>query len=120
MAIEPLALRLAPDSPEELTREAFERATANEYLAALRRGPVKYHRVRKLKRELLERAFGNFQAQATETRRRAFAEFCQANSQWLEPYSFFRAQMEVNGERETWDEWRPEHRAAKSARAWRA
>jgi len=89
-------------------------------LTSLRHGPVKYHRVRKLKRELLERAFENFQRQATESRQRAFAEFCHANSQWLETYSFFRALMEVNGERETWDEWQPEHRAEESARTWLA
>jgi 4-alpha-glucanotransferase len=118
VAIEPMTLRLAPGTPEELRAEDFGTVTSKVDLTSLRRGPVKYHRVRKLKRELLERAFGNFQTQATESRRRAFAEFCQANSQWLEPYSFFRALMEVNGERETWDEWQPEHRAAESARAW--
>src|SRR5881409_3358889 len=56
-AIEPTTLHVAPGSPEELTREAFESAIANENLTTLRRGPVKYDRVRKLKRELLESAF---------------------------------------------------------------
>src|SRR5438874_9508125 len=57
MAIEPMTLHLAPGSPEELQREVFESATANENLTTLRRGQVKYERVRKLKRELLKRAF---------------------------------------------------------------
>src|SRR6201987_3468904 len=96
MAIEPMTLHLAPGSPEELTREAFERATANENLAALRRGPVKYERVRRLKRELLECAFGNFQLNATANRRSAFEEFCDHESSWLKPYSCFRALMEIN------------------------
>src|SRR2546430_12484281 len=103
MAIEPMTLHLAPDSPEELTREAFERATANKNLAALRRGPVKYERVRKLKRELLERAFGNFQLNATANRRSAFEEFCDHESSWLKPHSFFRALMAINQESETCD-----------------
>src|SRR5438067_7363987 len=115
MAIEPMTLHLAPGSPEELTREAFERATANENLAALRRGPVKYERVRKLKRELLERAFGNFQLNATINRRSAFEEFCDHESSWLKPYSFFRALMEINRESETWDEWNREHRDPQKA-----
>src|SRR5436305_13958445 len=68
MAIEPMTLHLAPGSPEELSREAFESAMANENLVALRRGPVKYERVRKLKGELLERAFKNFQLNATADR----------------------------------------------------
>jgi 4-alpha-glucanotransferase len=120
VAIEPMTLHLAPGSPEELREEDFGTVTSKVNLTSLRRGAVKYHRVRKLKRELLERAFENFQTRATESRQRAFAEFCHANSQWLEPYSFFRALMEVNGERETWDEWQPEHRAEESARTWLA
>ena len=89
MAIEPMTLHLAPDSPEELTREAFESATANENLTALRRGPVKYERVRKLKRELLEDAFRNFQLNAAVDRQSAFEQFCRHESSWLQPYSFF-------------------------------
>src|SRR3977135_1328639 len=54
MAIEPMTLHLAPGSPEELPREAFEDAMANENLTALRGGPVKYERVRKLKDAALE------------------------------------------------------------------
>ena len=120
MAIEPMTLHLAPGSPEELTLEAFERVTANENLAALRRGPVKYERVRKLKRELLERAFGNFQLNATANRRSAFEEFCDHESSWLKPYSFFRALMEINRESETWDEWKREHRDPQTAHSWLA
>ena len=118
MAIEPMTLHLAPGSPEELTREAFESATANENLTVLRRGPVKYERVRKLKRELLERAFKNFQLNATADRQSAFEQFSQKESSWLKPYSFFRALMELNWESETWDEWNREHRDPPTARSW--
>jgi 4-alpha-glucanotransferase len=106
MAIEPMTLHLAPGSPENL--------------AALRRGPVKYERVRKLKRELLQRAFGNFQLNATANRRSAFEEFCDHESSWLKPYSFFRTLMEINRESETWDEWKREHRDPQTARSWLA
>ena len=120
MAIEPMTLHLAPGSPEELPRDAFESATANENLTALRRGPVKYERVRKLKRELLERAFKNFELNATADRQSAFEQFCQKESSWLKPYSFFRALMEINRESETWDEWKREHRDPQTARSWLA
>ena len=118
MAIEPMTSHLAPGSPEELTREVFESVTANENLTILRRWPVKYERVRKLKRELLERAFKNFQVNATANRQSAFDQFCEHESSWLKPYVFFRALMELNGESETWDEWQPEHRDPKTARFW--
>jgi len=118
MAIEPMTLHLAPGSPAELTRDAIESVTANENLTALRRGPVKYERVRKLKRELLERAFKNFQLNATANRQSAFDQFCEHESSWLKPYSFFRALMELNSESETWDDWQREHRDPETARSW--
>jgi 4-alpha-glucanotransferase len=117
MAIEPMTLHLAPGSPQELTRVAFEGTTGNENLAALRRGPVKYERVRKLKRELLEHAFKNFQLNATADRSSAFEQFCERESSWLKPYSFFRVLMELNGEGEMWDEWKREHRDPQRARS---
>src|SRR5437660_7554681 len=120
MAIEPMTLHLAPGSPEELSREAFESAMANENLVALRRGPVKYERVRKLKGELLERAFKNFQLNATADRQSVFEQFCERESNWLKQYSFFRVLMELNRESETWDEWKREHRDPQTARSWLA
>src|SRR5438270_2034414 len=120
MAIEPTTLHLAPGSPGELTQEAFESATTNENLTTLRRGPVKYERVRKLKRELLESAFNNFQLNASANRHSTFDQFCERESSWLKSYSFFRALMELNSESETWDEWQREHRDPQTARSWLA
>jgi 4-alpha-glucanotransferase len=118
MALEPTALQLAPGSPAELTQEAFESVMANENLEALRHGPVKYDRVRKLKRELLACAFNNFQLNPIPSRQAKFDHFCARESSWLKPYSFFRVLMELNGENETWDEWKLEHRDPKTAHAW--
>ena len=118
MAIEPTTLQLAPGSPAELTREAFESVMADENLEGLRHGPVKYDRVRKLKRALLESAFNNFQVKPIANRQAEFDQFCKRESNWLKPYSFFRVLMELNGENETWDEWQLEHRDPKTARSW--
>ena len=39
-----------------------------------------------------------------------FEAFCLARERiWLADYALFRVLMELNGERETWDDWRPEH-----------
>src|SRR6266403_91608 len=48
MAIEPTTLHLAPNSPQDLTREDFNAVIADVDLARLRRGGVKYRQVRKL------------------------------------------------------------------------
>lgn len=118
VAIEPTTLELAPGSPEELTRSDFGEALEKVNLPSLRRGSVHYQRVRKLKHALLERAFERFQTAASEQRQSSFVEFCAREKQWLVPFSFFRALMELNGERETWDEWPEEHRAPQTAREW--
>jgi 4-alpha-glucanotransferase len=118
VAIEPTTLELAPESPKELTQEDFDRVLANENITTLRRGAVHHARVRRLKRSLLECAFENFQRNGNEARRAAFNRFCHGEQEWLEPYAFFRALMELNGECEAWDQWPVEHREAESARGW--
>jgi 4-alpha-glucanotransferase len=118
MAIEPTTLHLAPGSPEDLTLEDFESVLAEFDLAELRRGPVKYARVKTLNRHLLEKAFGQFSTRASEDRRSNFRKFCEEEFAWLDDYVFFRALMEENGEKENWDEWPAEHRSIEAARDW--
>ena len=72
MAIEPTTLHLAPGSPKDLTREDFDAVLADVDLAKLRHGPVRYPPVKKLKRELLEKAFANFSVNASQDRQSGF------------------------------------------------
>src|SRR5947209_4236749 len=102
IAIEPTTLHLAPGSPDELTREDFEAATSDADLHKLRHGAVKYGAVKKLKRRLLEKAFANFLAQASNERRSKFDNFCEQESAWLNNYALFRALMERNHNSEAW------------------
>ncbi len=128
MAIEPTTLHLAPGSPEDLTRENYEAALGDVDLAKLRHGPVKHGAVKKLKRRLLEKAFGDFSAnaskdrpasaEATSGRQSQFQKFCEQKAAWLNEYAFFRALMEENGENEAWDKWPKEHQHVETARAW--
>src|SRR5207237_3226692 len=118
IAIEPTTLHLAPGSPEDLTRNDYEAALADVELTKLRHGAVKYGPVKKLKRRLLEKAFANFSAHASQDRHRKFRNFCAQESTWLDDYAFFRALMEENGENEAWNKWPGEHQRIESARAW--
>jgi 4-alpha-glucanotransferase len=118
MAIEPTTLHLAPDSPVELTQDDFKAVTAGINVAKLRQAPVRYRRVKKLKRVLLERAFANFSQQPAQDRQSQFHDFCAAHADWLNAYAFYRALMELNGESEAWDNWPPQHQQVDSARAW--
>ena len=120
VAIEPTTLHLAPGSPEDLTQEDFDAVTATADLQNLRHGNVNHRRVRKIKSALLEKAFAHFQerGRADEAADKSFQDFCMNESSWLDPYALFRALMEKNRGRETWDRWREEHRSLNAARAW--
>ena len=120
VAIEPTTLYLAPGSPEDLTQEDFDALAGTIDLPKLRRGKVNYKTTRRLKGALLERAFEHFQLRSREdeTRARSFDEFCREQANWLDDYALFRALMEKNRLRETWDCWREEHNSLGAARAW--
>jgi 4-alpha-glucanotransferase len=120
VAIEPTTLHLTSGSPADLTQEDFDASVAEVDLQRLRRGNVNYKRVRKLNNALLEKAFVHFheRTRQDEVAAKPFDDFCRAESPWLDDYSLFRALMEKNRGRETWDQWREEHRSLGAARAW--
>jgi 4-alpha-glucanotransferase len=119
VALEPTTLYLAPGSPEDLTREDFDEVIGGFDLPKLRKGAVKHDRVRRLKMALLEKAHRRF-LQRKEAEKVEFKAFCDTEAEWLNDYAFFRALMDENGGRETWDRWRKEHRGPDSAREWLA
>jgi len=119
VALEPTTLHLAPGSPEDLTREDFDEIIGGFDLQKLRKGTVKHDRVRRLKMALLEKAHLRF-LERKEEAKAAFHVFCEAEAEWLNDYAFFRALMNENGGRETWDCWRAEHQQPDSAREWLA
>lgn len=118
IAIEPTTLELAPATPVDLTQEVFDKVVEKIDLTALRRGHIKYRRVKKLKRQLLEAAFENFGDTGTEERKRDFHEFVEHQSYWLRDYTLFRALMEENKGSEAWDKWAEDHQTIEGARQW--
>ncbi len=115
-AIDPTTLYLAPGSPEDLSEAAFQEVVAGVDLKALRRGAVKYEIVKPLKKKLLESSYHAFRPRAGSEQ--DFTAFCEHEKSWLDEYTLFRALMELNDERETWDTWRREHAEIDSARRW--
>ncbi len=118
MAIEPTTLHLAPNSPQDLTREDFDTLVAHVDLASLRPGGVKYRNVKKLKRRLLEKAFANFSAHASDERQLEFRAFREAEAAWLRDYAFFRVLMEENDDSAAWSRWPAQHQSIERARNW--
>src|SRR5947208_1157271 len=118
MAIEPTTLHLAPDSPQDLTREDFDDLIADVDPNSLRLGTVKYRAVKKLKRRLLEKAFASFSGHASEERQVEFRTFCEEESAWLRDYAFFRVLMEGNEDSAAWNRWPAQHQTIETARSW--
>ncbi len=119
IAIEPTTLHLGPGSPVDLTDADFAAATREVDLAQLRRGRVKYARVRRLKRTLLEKAFARFrEGREMSDRAKEFAQFCAREKSWVDDYAFFRALMELNHNREAWDQWPEAQQSCLCAREW--
>ena len=118
MAIEPTTLHLAPGSPEDLTRNDFADSLSDIDLAGLRRGPVKYRQVKKLKQRILEKAFANFSACADEKRQSEFKRFCEEELSWLRDYALFRVLIEQHKGSAAWDQWPPQHQTIEKARNW--
>jgi 4-alpha-glucanotransferase len=117
VAIEPTTLHLAPNSPEDLTREQFEASLADVDIPSLSGGAVKYRDIKKLKWRLLEKAFASFSKRAGAERQSAFRTFCQEESAWLWDYAFFRALMEENDGSAAWDRWPSQHQTIQRARS---
>ncbi len=120
VAIEPTTLCLAPGSPEDLTQEDCDAVFTTVDSNKLRRGNVNYRRVRKLKTALLEMAFAHFEERTVKNpdSSQPFDNFCREQARWLDDYALFRALMEKNRGRETWDAWPEEQRSVPAARAW--
>jgi 4-alpha-glucanotransferase len=118
VAIEPTTLHLAPNSPQDLTREDFDASVAEVDLPQLSVGRVKYRQVKELKRRLLEKAFENFSVHASEERRSEFRAFCEQQSAWLPDYALFRLLMEANDDSAAWDRWPAQYRTIERARTW--
>ena len=118
VAIEPTTLELAPGTPIDLAPEDFERITAGAELEKLRRGQIRYRRVKKLKMQLLEAAFERFGENGSDERKAEFHMFVESQSIWLRDYTLFRALMEANGGSEMWDQWPEEHQTIERAREW--
>ena len=121
VALEPITIEITPEALPDLAAEEIASATAGTDLAAMRRGPVDYPRVKALKWKLLGKAFENFSAHSlrrNDRRARAFRAFVKEQSVWLESYALFRVLIDENGGSESWDKWPDQHRSYDDALAW--
>lgn len=118
VAIEPSTID--PHLIADLSAADIEAIAAKHDIASLRQGAVKWAAVKRLRNELLRRAFESFMANswsANDERAKAFDAFAKSESQWLEGYALFRVLMARHGT-EAWDTWPEEVKACDSAARW--
>lgn len=108
VAIEPMTLDCSPDGLKDLTKEAFEEVLAFYEVDSLRAGAVQYSEVRRLKHDLLRRAYERFCETVfnkVDTRAASFEAFCRDEAAWLNDYCLFRFLMDREGGNQVWQLW---------------
>ena len=123
VALEPTTLATYPGVLKDLSAADYQKICAAHDVAALRSGPVSYAGVRSLKMDLLEAAWKKFKkGDLKEKTRRAreFAVWQEANKDWLEPYTLFRALWRLHAGNENTGDWPKAQRNYDTARRWLA
>ena len=121
IAIDPVTIFVSPDAIKDLSREDFHAITVGSDLPASRAGPVKYPKVKALKRELLLKAFERFcenDVRRNTSRSKKFRAFVRNQAAWLEGYALFRVLIDENEGDERWDRWPEEQRTFAFAVKW--
>ena len=91
-------------SPERLAEQGHLSAADLEAMPHFPKDRVDFGPVIHHKTSLLNQAFANFCAHAPENQRVAFAQFCRAQSAWLDDVALFMALKEAHDLR-PWHEW---------------
>jgi 4-alpha-glucanotransferase len=108
VAIEPMTLDCSPGGLKDLTKEAFEEVLAYYDMDSLKTGSVQYAEVRRLKHDLLRRAYERFcetVLHKVDTRASSFDAFCRDEAAWLNDYCLFRFLMDREGGSQVWQLW---------------
>ncbi len=112
VAIEPMTLDCTPGSLKDLSKIDSDEVLASYDIDALNAGSVKYDQVRKLKSELLSKAYAGFLANVygrVDLRANEFEGFCKEQAEWLNDYCVFRLLMERESGSQVWQQWKEEY-----------
>ncbi len=118
MAVEPVLLSMEPNMVPGLTSQDLQKA--RESVVKLNDSIIDYRSIKVVKLNLLISAHKRLRSSSSEFKNelKEFEAFKAENASWLEPYSLFRALMELNGGSPVWTEWSEDIRSYESARKW--
>lgn len=117
IALDPLYISMVPDMVPGLTALDLDKHAPAALRTDLESGPVKYGTVRKLKLELLDAAFKNFE-KLPAAEQAPFKKFCEDEKEWLTEYSLFRSLVDKFDGNACWTTWPAEQSTYASAAKW--
>lgn len=119
MAIEPLTIDTSPDAIKDLSEKRYAAVMDSVDRQQLSGGSVRYAEVRRVKTDLLWRAFERFRKRHLHRgtkREERFLAFCEAEESWLRDYCLFRLYMDMEGKSEVWESWSKNYNTLEKAR----
>jgi len=116
VALDPVLLAITPDTIPGLSEELYRSIASDEVVTQLRKGSVHYPRVKRLKQDLLEAAFKEFEKAESQQAKKELAAFEADNKAWLEHYTLFRALIDEHGGNSCWTHWESELQSFQSAK----
>lgn len=120
VALEPALLDVSPHELADLEASEYEDIVGQVDLTLLRVGDVKYEKVKRLKLDVLWKAFDRFWRNhygTDSSRDQGFHRFCASEQGWLGDYCLFRLLMDMEGGSEDWQSWNEEYRDVMKARS---
>lgn len=118
-ALDPVLLTITPQAVPGLTSDDLYDLAKPELLSKLRVSDVDYSAVKRLKLDLLLRAFLKFaQTKGGAVLHDEFTAFKQQERDWLEDYTLFRTLVDVNAGSTAWPHWPENQRTTADAQKW--
>ncbi len=112
-SLDPMLLDLHPKVLPDLTEEAFHKLAGDQATSQLKpNNQLPYHRVKRLKLDLLWQAFEHFWKHHHQTgsqRARDYHRFCIEHATWLPDYCLYRLLMDFEQGKERWEDWSDEY-----------
>ncbi|MEC8825574.1 MAG: 4-alpha-glucanotransferase [Verrucomicrobiota bacterium] len=118
VAIEPMTLDCTPKGLKDLPEATASEILSKYDIETLNAGNVQYESVRKLKHELLQKAYEGFLENVygrVDSRADDFEAFYEKEAAWLNDYCVFRLLMEREGGSQVWQNWPEDLRSKERA-----
>lgn len=118
-ALSPSLLTLTPEKVPGLTQEDLENLAPESWILELRKGNVDHANINTLKNKLLTRAAKHFFDSTPERESgEKFANFQEAQEEWLPAYTLYRTLVEMYDGNTKWTSWRLEQQSYSAAKEW--